>query len=291
MFKHFFTVYAFLTIFKVINVWSWSVTDPPDPYDECYNFLTEYMPERDKNVITSTLLNQTITYALLARNRFDYAQAVPWEIFLNNVLPYFVLNEGRENWRQYFFEQFATLADQFHSISNISVYMANNLWNLIGVNWRSDSTPLVMSPFECKAYGYASCTGHSITLTAALRSLGVPIRVAGTIWNLCNNTCCSTPIEPADLDDNHSWFEVFDNNTWSYCDADSCSGGLNNTWFAPGNTKCAIPGNVNYSIYASSYQTTPDNKYYILPWAYYDDSVNAYDVTQNYLSIQKKISL
>ena len=67
--------------------------DPDNPYEACYDFLTEYMPSRDENVISSILLNQTITYALTARYRFSYAKEVPWDMFLNNVLPYYVLGD------------------------------------------------------------------------------------------------------------------------------------------------------------------------------------------------------
>ena len=179
--------------------------------------------------------------------------------------------------------------------------MANNMWTTkpINVTWRSDTTPLSMSPFEVLSYGYASCTGHSITLVTALRSIGIPSRVAGTIWN--SNCSTLTNINKNEiklksekikhnnnnnniksaLDDNHSWFEIYDENGfWSFCNANSCGNGFNHTWFYPKDTNCQTSSNSNYTIYATSYQTT--GLQYVLPWAFDDHTVNAYDVTDNY---------
>ncbi len=83
---------------------------------------------------------------------------------------------------------------------------------------------------EVCTIGHASCTGHAIALSAALRSVGVPARVAGAMWN---STCMNGhPTNVSALDDNHSWIEVWDGEYWSFCDANSCPNGLNNTWFA-----------------------------------------------------------
>jgi len=250
-------------------------------------FLVKYMPERDVEVITNVLLNETITYALMARARFSYASQVPWDIFQNNVLPYFVMNEARDNWRKYFYLRFATLADQFDSINNLSVYMANNMWPMMNITWLSNETPWVMSPFEVTAYRYASCTGHSIALVAALRALGVPSRVAGTIWNsTCINQQSYSNMENGvsvdALDDNHSWLEVWDHGIWSFCNSNSCPNGLNSTWFYPGDTNCQSNDNSNFTIYATSYQTTPNGLNYVMPWAFNDFTVHAYNVTNNY---------
>jgi hypothetical protein len=45
--------------------------------------------------------------------------------------------------------------------------------------FKPDQTPEIMSPSQVIAKGYASCTGLSIFLASACRSVGVPARVAG----------------------------------------------------------------------------------------------------------------
>jgi len=258
---------------------------PLNQYQDCYNFLVKYMPERDVNVITDLLLNETITYALIARNRFSYASKIPWDIFQNDVLPYMIMNEARDNWRKFFYLKFASLADEYDNTNDLAVYMANNMWTIMNIVWQSDTAPWVMSPFEVTTYGYASCTGHSIALVAALRAVGVPSRVSGTIWNMtCTNgeSIGGSNVRYNALDDNHSWFEVWDKDVWSFCDANSCPNGLNNTWFYPTNTNCQSNDNANFTIYATSYKTTPNNLKYVMPWAFQDFSVNAYNVTNNY---------
>ncbi len=151
--------------------------------------------------------------------------------------------------------------------------------SMLNIVWKSDSTPLVMSPFEVYAYGYASCTGHAITVAAALRSVGVPSRVSGTIWNA---TCVQGHPVNQTAGDNHSWIETWNNGDWSFCDANSCANGLNNTWFYGKDTNCANSDNKNHTIWATSYQMTSNGNYYVMPWAFGDTTVNAWDVTSNY---------
>jgi hypothetical protein len=47
------------------------------------------------------------------------------------------------------------------------------------ITFKSDQTPEIMSPSQVIAAGYASCTGLSIFLVNALRSVGIPARLAG----------------------------------------------------------------------------------------------------------------
>ena len=48
-----------------------------------------------------------IMLALEARNRTHWAADVPWEVFLNYVLPYANFDEDRDDWRFIFFTMFA----------------------------------------------------------------------------------------------------------------------------------------------------------------------------------------
>jgi hypothetical protein len=50
--------------------------------------------------------------------------------------------------------------------------------------FKSQQTPLIFDPMSTIAYSFASCTGVSIFLIDALRSVGIAARIAGTpAWN------------------------------------------------------------------------------------------------------------
>lgn len=52
----------------------------------------------------------------------------------------------------------------------------SQMWAILDVHFVADQAPKIMSVHETLAAGYASCTGLSILLVAACRSLGVPAR-------------------------------------------------------------------------------------------------------------------
>ena len=66
--------------------------------------LLAYMPRRDliplsaQPLLFIDFLFEHVRYALLARAQFPFAQPVPWEVFLDTVLPYAVVNEHRDWW-------------------------------------------------------------------------------------------------------------------------------------------------------------------------------------------------
>ena len=53
------------------------------------------------------------------------------------------------------------------------------LWDVLGVKYEANLSPAILAPLDVVAAGKASCTGLSLLLVAACRSLGVPARIAG----------------------------------------------------------------------------------------------------------------
>jgi len=244
-------------------------------YDECYDFLTTYMPARDIGNVLDPSLNETIVYALMARQQLPYSASVPWNIFLNNILPYYTLSEPRDNWRRWFYQRLVDNVTQFQTITQAVTWFMDNVETVFDLTFKGDQTPLIMSPFETLTWGFASCTGWSIFTVSAMRSIGIPCRVAGTPqWNE----------ECTGFGGNHDWVEIWDGKYWSFTDApmDGSSFQYNKTWFYPGDTNCQIQGSLNYSIYATSYQTTPNDVYFVMAWDYDAQYVNGFDVTANY---------
>lgn len=251
-------------------------------------FLIQHMPQRDLDEAELTagfLLAQT-RLALEARAATKWAQDVPWELFLNDVLPYAVLGEPRDgDWRGMFWPRFQHVVASAGSLTEAAQALNANLW----ATWQpplrfvADQTPAIMSPFEVITHGYASCTGMSTLLVDALRSQGIPARAAGTPrWN--------TP-----EGGNHVWVEVWDDGVWSFTGAAEYNGRLNDTWFFPAPARSAQPDSESCdgsSIFASSWAPTSHDTFW--PLYYLRDSagsclpnatyVPAEDVTRSYLN-------
>ena len=52
-------------------------------------------------------LKENVAYACRVRSEFSWTKALPDSIFLNEVLPYAVVDETRDSWRQDFYNRFA----------------------------------------------------------------------------------------------------------------------------------------------------------------------------------------
>ena len=122
------------------------------------------------------------------------------------------------------------------------------------------------SPHESIAQGKASCTGLSIVLADACRSVGVPARLVGTpLW--------------ANKRGNHTWVEVWDKD-WHFtgaCEQDPQ--GLDRGWFVAdaAQAKKDVP---EHAIYAASFKKT--ETHFPLVWARRNTTVPAENVTDRY---------
>ena len=74
--------------------------EPINPAAEALAFLQKHLPDQDRETdITTADLERTVNLALEAREATAFAKAVPWELFLNDVLPFRALTEPRDDWR------------------------------------------------------------------------------------------------------------------------------------------------------------------------------------------------
>lgn len=166
---------------------------------------------------TMDFLIEHVRYAMHARNTIPVAKAVPWDLWLENVLPYAFIDEPRDyawRWRPRFFQLLAptvaaanisTVSDAVHAVvaavpqlqaqGVLADGTASGIVAGSTFNWRSETAPAFLSPKQVAAFG-GSCTGTAVVLAAALRSVGLPSRVAG----------CSQSVP----DDDHHWVEFWD---------------------------------------------------------------------------------
>lgn len=229
-------------------------------------FLISHMPAPDLRKLRADYLLENVRLAYQARREFPWAQEVPEDIFLNYVLPYVNVSETRDSWRRYFLEKYGAAARKKHTVAAIAGFLNRQVFNDHGITYNLQKRPRAdQSPRETIKAGIASCTGQSIMIADALRSLGIPARVVGTpLW--------------ADESGNHTWFEVWDAGQWHYLDADR-DGPYDETWFTERAGQIQMTG-PRHRIYAISYRRT--DLLFPTIWDPYVDYVYATDVTLNY---------
>ncbi len=231
-------------------------------------FLVEGMPARDLRSLSKDFLLENLTLALKTREQFAWARALPEEVFLNDVLPYASLDETREAWRTDFYAQCQALVQTSTTSTEAAQAINRGFFKLFDVHYNTGRKAPNQSPAESKALGMATCTGLSIILVDACRSVGVPARVAGTaLWSNKRG--------------NHTWVEIYDGGEWFFTGADEYDQkGLNRGWFS-GDASKAIGDDWKHAIWASSWKRTVDH--FPMVWSLDDKSVPALNVTSRYV--------
>lgn len=86
--------------------------------------------------------------ALAARKSRSWSRAVPWDVFLNNVLPYANLDEPRDDWRILFSQALSGLVKDAKSSTEAAQILNRDVWSLWGIVFKADQTPEIMSPSQ-----------------------------------------------------------------------------------------------------------------------------------------------
>ena len=203
-------------------------------------FLLSYMPKIDLRTLSADFLKENLHYAYLARKKVKWGTKLPDSIFLNYVLPYANIHEKRDRWRKPFFEKFFALVKNIATPGAAAVKLNRSIWELVNVHYSTERPKADQSPMESMKAGLASCTGLSILLVDACRSVGIPARLTGTpMWYNDSG--------------NHSWVEVWDNG-WHFLESGS-QDTLDKAWFQD-NASRANHKDPQYAIYALSYKKT-----------------------------------
>lgn len=229
-------------------------------------FLVDHMPDEDRSSLSAAFLVENLDFALRARDEFPWARNVPEEIFLNDVLPYAVFDEKRDPWRKEFYERSRELVKDAKSATEAAQALNRQLFNLIKVHYNTGRKRPNQSPKESMELGMATCTGLSIILVDACRSVGVPARAVGTpMWT--------------NMRGNHTWIEIWDGG-WFFTGADEYDkNGLNRGWFV-GDASQAKADEARHAIYATSWKR--DGLSFPLVWARESRRVAAVNVTARY---------
>lgn len=231
-------------------------------------FLAEHHPERDEAIDPAIVL-ESIAVALRARNTYPWAKDLSEDLFLNDVLPYATLDEPRVLARERVHDLAAGIVEGATSAEEATQALNRELFKRTGVRYSTQRLRANQNSVETLDTQLASCTGLSILLVDACRSVGIPARVAG----IANWT---------DRNGNHTWVEIHDGERWRFTGAaEYDANGLDRGWFT-GPASSAIEGHDLHAIWASSWRTTGHR--FPLAWNMADRSVPGVDVTRRYAS-------
>ena len=231
-------------------------------------FLIANMPPRDLRSLPIDQLVENVALACRARTEAPWSKRISEAMFLNDVLPYAVVNERRDRWRADFRLPFKDKALKFHSPGAAAVMLNREVFEVLKVKYHATKGRRPnQGPLASAELGWASCTGLSILLIDACRAVGIPARMAGI------------PQWP-DGKGNHNWVEVWDDGWHVLGAAESTQ--LDKAWFDAKTAKIAKtnPTKRLHRIYATSFRKT--DKHFPLAWAGSITYVPAVDVTAFY---------
>ena len=216
---------------------------PPGQYDALH-WLVRHMPDSDRTKLNAEFLLEHTDHAWRAWREAPWAERVPREVFLDAILPYASVSESRESWREPLRRLAEPIVAGATSPAEAAVRLNHELFEATGVRYSTERTRADQSPSESLESGLASCTGLSILLINACRSVGIPARFVGIAdWS--------------DNSGNHSWVEIWDGERWRFTGAAEPTGDdLDRAWFT-GRAASAIPGDPRHGIYAVTWRPSP----------------------------------
>ena len=177
--------------------------ETPREEREAMAWLVAWMPQGDRDTMRLDLLRENVAYACKAREVFPWTKTLPDSLFLNEVLPYAVVDEVRDAWRGDFFDRFTPCVAGCRTLREAAEAVNRAIVERVGVEYNTRREKTNQSPSESMRQHMASCTGLSVLLVDALRAVGIPARFVGTAaWH--------------DNRGNHSWTEVWFDDAWLY---------------------------------------------------------------------------
>lgn len=248
-----------------------ALMEAPKGQNKAMQFLVAYMPEVDAKSIKADYLLSNVAWAYKARETFPWAKLVPEDVFFNDVLPYASLDERRDDWRKDFYVRFSKHVKGSQSQQEALEAVNREIVKEVAVEYNTKRKKPNQSPYESMEQGMASCTGLSILLNNAFRSVGIPSRVAGIpSWTTKRG--------------NHNWVEVWTvgDENWHFTEYYPDKKGLDHGWLLADAAQ-ANGKSVRHSIYVTSWK--PTGPYFPMVWDMESKQVPAINVTERYVKL------
>ncbi len=228
-------------------------------------YLMRYLPLGDLETLPSTALAENVAQAYQVRSLVPWGLGLPEDVFLDAVLPHASVTEPRDSMRAEFNDRYLPLVKGCKTPGQAALAINKKLFADYKVGYNTRRLRTDQNSKESIAQGMATCTGLSIMLVEACRSVAVPARLAGI---------ASWPGRGG----NHTWVEIWDNGWHFVGAAEPDDKGLDHAWFV-GDASKAIKGTSRNAIYAVAYRNTGD--FFPLVWAP-SVKMSGEDVTDRY---------
>ena len=236
-------------------------------------WLLTHMPEEDLKSLSGEFLLSNCDLAYEAWENAPWKDQISEEVFFDCILPYANVNERRDDWRGDFRKRFSKIVAEATTPTEATILLNKNIFNMVDVQYSTKRPKADQSPFESIDAGMASCTGLSILLIDACRSVGVPARFTGTpLWY--------------NESGNHSWVEFWDEG-WHYTGGAEPTGDkVDVAWF-DGSASKATKGHAKHAIFSVTWNDS--EKHFPLVWLPEVMTYGAVDVTERYAEEQNTV--
>ena len=245
-----------------------AVKQAPKEHRTAVEFLIQNMRQKDLQSLSAEFLLDNVRVAYEARAAAPWASQVSDDLFFKDILPYANVDEKRENWRGKLREICWPIVKDCKTTGEAAQELNKQLFKKVKVKYSTKRKKANQSPSESMDSGLASCTGLSILLVDACRSVHVPARLVGIPrWSNKNG--------------NHTWVEVWDNGDWHFTGAAEYNkDGLDRAWFQRDASLADKTKRMN-SIYAISFART-DTVFPVVWSVGRDNASYAINVTDRY---------
>ena len=153
-----------------------AIREVPESQKAGMSWLIRHMPEEDLKTLTGEFLLTNCELAYEAWENAPWKEQITEEMFFDCILPYANVNERREDWRSDFRDRFSEVVKEAETPTEAAILLNKNIYNMVDVHYSTERPKADQSPFESIEAGMASCSGLSILLIDACRSVGVPAR-------------------------------------------------------------------------------------------------------------------
>jgi hypothetical protein len=243
-----------------------AIKEVPESQKEGMAWLLTHMPENDLQTLTGEFLLTNCNLAYEAWNNAPWKEQITEELFFDTILPYANVNERRDDWRGDFHDRFIELVAGAKTPTEATVLLNKKIFDMVDVHYSTKRPKADQSPYESIEAGMASCSGLSILLIDACRSVGVPARFTGTpLWY--------------NESGNHNWVEFWDEGWHFTGGAEPTGDRVDEAWFA-GSASKATRGDPKHAIYAVTWNDS--DSHFPLVWLPDVKTYGGIDVTDRY---------
>lgn len=200
--------------------------------------------------------------APLSGKDYPWSGKAPAEVTAASLLPDMVLDEIPCNWRPVLTPIVEPLVENCTNAREAVLSIASRLSKSTGVYYSPQRRKHNMNALEALAEKKVSCTGQSILMVCALRSIGIPARAVGLLtWN--------------HIAGNHTWTEAWFDGAWHMIEFNESD--FNTPWVMEG------IGMLNGEIPAQRIKAaTPAGNSRWYPKSAHRSDIPAEDVTDRY---------